>query len=65
MNIGPVELILLLIMLWLGWKAAIFVGNRLLRSPKSAEKLEHLEDKVELLEYELEEERRRGDRQLQ
>ena len=63
-NLGPIEIILMLITLGLGTAAVLFVGRRLLRSPRDAEKLEDLKDKVELLEYQLEEERRRGDRQL-
>lgn len=61
-NIGPIELILLLIVLGFGTAGALVVGRRLLRGSRDAEQLEDLGDKVELLEYKLEEERQRRER---
>ena len=60
-NLGPMELILLLLAIGFGIVVFRFVGRRLLRGPRDAEQLEDLQDKVELLEYKLEEERQRRD----
>ena len=60
-NIGPIEL-LLLVALGLGAAVVVRVGIRRLRGSKDAEQLEDLTDKVELLEYQLEEERERRER---
>ncbi len=62
-NIGPFELLILIVF---GFGAAVIVrlGIRRLRGSRETEQLEDLKDKVELLEYELEEERHQRDRQL-
>lgn len=57
-NLGPLEILLVLISLGFGTAAVLFVSRRLLRGPRDAEQLEDLKDKVELLEYQLEERQR-------
>ncbi|MDE2654574.1 MAG: hypothetical protein OXI71_12275 [Gemmatimonadota bacterium] len=61
-NLGPMELILLLLSLGFGTMVALFVGRRLLSGSRKTERLEDLKDKVELLEYQLEDERQRRER---
>ena len=60
-HFGPIEL-LLLVALGLGAAVVVRKGIRRLRGSKDAEQLEDLTDKVELLEYQLEEERERRER---
>ena len=55
LGLGIFELLLVLVALGIGIKVVRVVGRRLLRGPEDAEQLEDLKDKVELLEYELEE----------
>lgn len=62
-HLGPIELLLILMALGFGTVVFLFVGRRLLRGPRDAEQLEDLKDKVELLEYQLEE-RQRQEREL-
>ena len=62
-NIGPLELLLVLMALGAA-VVVVRVGIRRLRGSRNTEQLEDLQDKVELLEYQLQEERQLEERQL-
>ncbi len=56
-NLGPLELLILLVTFGFVAAVAVVVGKNLLRGSRRNEQLEDLQDKVEFLEFQLKERR--------